>query len=243
MQNPIQNRKYANNHISIDTVVLGYDGKQLKVLLIPQNVKIGDRIESYRKLPGNIIYQDEDFEEAALRTLAELTGISKVNLYQFKTYGSKNRTDKEKDLIWLNQTLGIKVERIVTTAYLSVIRLDSYHAKLPTKLGCEWKNINEVGDLAFDHVTILHDALAYLRKLAHIDPIIFFELLPRKFTILQFRTLYDFIYQKKMDIRNFKKKLSMMEYVVPLEEFEEGVRHRAARFYRFDKVIYNKTRL
>jgi hypothetical protein len=46
-----------------------------------------------------------------------------------------------------------------------------------------------------------------------------------------------------MDIRNFKKKLSMMEYVVPLEEFEEGVRHRAARFYRFDKVIYNKTRL
>ena len=33
-----------------------------------------------------------------------------------------------------------------------------------------------------------------------------------------------------------------MTYVVPLDEYEKNVAHRAARYYRFDKVEYNKTR-
>ena len=42
-----------------------------------------------------------------------------------------------------------------------------------------------------------------------------------------------------MDVRNFHKKIAMMEYVVPLEEKQQGVAHRAARYYKFDKKIYN----
>jgi hypothetical protein len=102
--------------------------------------------------------------------------------------------------------------------------------------------VSEVGDLAFDHNAILDDAMSFFRKMVNYSPMMLFELLPRKFTILQLRTLFELIYQKKLDIRNFQKKLVLMQYVVPLDEFEEGVRHRAARFYRFDKVIYNKSR-
>ena len=29
-------------------------------------------------------------------------------------------------------------------------------------------------------------------------------------------------------------------YIVPLDEKEEGVAHRAARYYRFDRKIYNR---
>ena len=36
--------------------------------------------------------------------------------------------------------------------------------------------------------------------------------------------------------------MAALEYVVPTDDMEEGVAHRAARYYRFDKVIYNKQR-
>lgn len=242
MQDTVQKRQYANNHISIDSVVLGFDEQQLKVLLVPQQVNMDGKIIVYRKFPGNIIYQDEDMEEAAHRTLEELTGIHGVSMYQFKTYGSRNRTSKPKDLIWLQQTLNIKVERIVTTAYLSFVKLDANIVRSTKKYAVTWVPVNDIEELAFDHNTILNDALAYFRKLVDYCPIIMFELLPRKFTILQLRTLYEFVHQREMDVRNFQKKMAQMEYVVPMDEHEEGVRHRAARFYKFDKVIYNRTR-
>lgn len=31
-----------------------------------------------------------------------------------------------------------------------------------------------------------------------------------------------------------------MPYIIPLEEREQGVAHRAARYYRFDKKLYKK---
>ena len=162
-------------------------------------------------------------------------------MYQFKTYSSKDRCSK-KDLLWLSQTTGVDVKSIVTTAYVSFAKIDSSMARIVKKHDCQWITIGEVGDLAFDHNIILNDAMSFFRKMVNYSPLMLFELLPRKFTILQLRTLFELIYQKKLDIRNFQKKLAQMQYVVPLDEFEEGVRHRAARFYHFDKVIYNKSR-
>ena len=67
-----------------------------------------------------------------------------------------------------------------------------------------------------------------------------FDLLPRKFTAAPLRVLYPLVYDKEVDVRNFHKKIALMPYVVPMEEKEKGVRHRAARYYRFDRTIYNK---
>ena len=38
---------------------------------------------------------------------------------------------------------------------------------------------------------------------------------------LQLRMLYEVIYGKALDVRNFHKKISMMEYIVPTEEYEQ----------------------
>jgi hypothetical protein len=69
-----------------------------------------------------------------------------------------------------------------------------------------------------------------------------FDLLPRKFTASQLRQLYERIYDREIDVRNFHKKIAAWEFVVPLEEKEKGVAHRAARFYKFDRKIYNHLR-
>ena len=75
------------------------------------------------------------------------------------------------------------------------------------------------------------------------DPSILYDLLPRKFTVTQLRNLYEVVFGNKLDPANFYKKMTQMPYLAALDEYEQGVSHRAARFYRFDKNKYNKSRL
>ena len=65
MQNIDQILPLANNHISVDCVVIGFDGEQLKVLLIKRAGEEEGEIFHDMKLPGSLIYMDEDLDEAA----------------------------------------------------------------------------------------------------------------------------------------------------------------------------------
>ena len=102
--------------------------------------------------------------------------------------------------------------------------------------------LDGVGTLAFDHNLILSEAILQMRSMAVADPALLFELLPRKFTLAQMRTLFEIVFGRKVDVRNFHKKVASMSYVVPLDEYQQGVAHRAARFYRFDRKAYNRQR-
>ena len=242
MQNMEHKTPLANNHISVDCVVIGFDGEQLKVLLIKRVGEEQGEIFHDMKLPGSLIYMDEDLDEAAQRVLNELTGLKNVNLMQFKAFGSKNRTKDPKDIHWLERAMESKVERIVTIAYLSLVKIDRALSRNLADFEAYWVALQDIKALAFDHKLIIKEALVYIRQYVEINPSALFDLLPRKFTASQLRTLYELIYGKPIDVRNFHKKIAMMEYVVPLEEKQQGVAHRAARYYRFDKKIYNKVR-
>ena len=232
----------ANNHISVDCVVLGFDGSGLRVLLVK---RVGEhRGEEYNdlKLPGSLIYQDEDLDEAAQRVLRELTGIGDVALQQFKAFGSKDRTRNLRDVIWLERAQQAHVERIVTVGYLAVVKLDAAMMRVVNRENALWHPIDSLGTLAFDHNIIVAEALKALRREVDVNKATIFDLLPRKFTALQLRQLTEIIYGKPIDVRNFHKKIAQMPYVVPLEERERGVAHRAARFYKFDRKLYNNSR-
>lgn len=232
----------ANNHISVDCVVVGFDGEQLKVLLVKRANEVEGEILHDMKLPGSLIYMDEDLDEAAKRVLNELTGLKNVNLIQFKAFGSKDRTKDPKDVRWLERAMKSKVERIVTVAYLSLVKIDRTLSRSVDDYHACWVALGDVKELAFDHNLIIKEAMKSIRQYVDTNPSYLFDLLPRKFTASQLRTLYELVYGKQIDVRNFHKKVAMMEYVVPLEERQQGVAHRAARYYRFDKKIYNKVR-
>ena len=236
------NQPLANNHISVDCVVMGFDGEQLKVLLIRRMGEEEGEVFHDMKLPGSLIYMDEDLDEAAARVLNELTGLKNVRLVQFKAFGSKDRTKDPRDVHWLERAMKSKVERIVTIAYLSLVKIDrALNKGLENYQAC-WVALQDIGNLAFDHNLIIREAQTYIRQYVDTNPAALFDLLPRKFTASQRRTLYELVYGKAVDVRNFHKKIAMMEYVIPLEERQQGVAHRAARFYRFDKKIYNRLR-
>ena len=232
----------ANNHISVDCVVIGFDGERLKVLLIRRAVEEEGKVFHDMKLPGSLIYMDEDLDGAAKRVLNELTGLKNVRLMQFKAFGSKDRTKDPKDIHWLERAMRSKVERIVTIAYVSLVKIDrNMNQELDNHQAC-WMALPDVKALAFDHNLIIKEAMVHIRQYVEFNPSALFDLLPRKFTALQLRTLYELIYERPFDVRNFHKKIMQMKYVVPLDEKERGVAHRAARYYRFDRKEYNKMR-
>lgn len=229
----VVNRTLAKNHISVDCVVLGFNEDKLKVLLV--NRKRGEICDD--KLPGNLIFVDEDLDEAAHRTLFELTGVNNSSLTQFKSYGSSHRTDDYEDVEWLEQYYNTKIERIVTVAYFSTVQSIE---KIKPGFNAKWVGVDEVEKLAFDHNRILSDAISYFQSYVYKNPNVIFDLLPRKFTVSQLRVLYELIYERKLDVRNFQKKMMLLPYIKPLDEFQKNVAHRAARYYKFDRVVYKK---
>lgn len=92
MKNPLRVDEMINPHVSVDCVVLGFDGEHLKVLLVKQTGHEENGYYNNMKLPGSLIYNDEDLDEAAQRVLYELTGLNELHLIQFRAFGSKNRT-------------------------------------------------------------------------------------------------------------------------------------------------------
>ena len=159
MQNIEQKTPLANNHISVDCVVIGFDGEQLKVLLIKRAGEEEGEIFHDMKLPGSLIYMDEDLDEAAKRVLNELTGLKNVNLMQFKAFGSKNRTKDPRDVHWLERAMQSKVERIVTIAYLSLVKIDRALNRDLDNYQASWVAMPDIKALAFDHNLIIRKPL------------------------------------------------------------------------------------
>ncbi len=223
--------------VSVDCVVFGFDNNQLHVLLVQRNEENSDKD---LKLPGSLIYQEEDADKAAHRVLNELTGIKRMTLKQFKSFTSPRRTQNPKDLKWLEIAYYNKIERLITIAYLSLCKINRKLNLVSKYKSVEWCPVNELPHMPFDHNQIVEESLQEIHRWVESDPSIVFELLPSKFTAAELRKLYEAIYGRPLDVRNFHKKIASTAYIVPLDERQEGVSHRAARFYKFDKILYKK---
>ncbi|NDV67971.1 NUDIX domain-containing protein [Dysgonomonas sp. 25] len=229
---------FIHTFVSIDCVVFGFQDNQLNILLIQRNP---ERNESKNlKLPGSLIYDHEDVDAAAGRVLYELTGIKKMALKQFRCFSSPDRANKPEDMKWLDTAYQPNINRLITVAYLSLCKVDHKLNTTSKYKETKWCPISRIPELPFDHNQIVSESLGEVRRWIEYNPTIVFELLPRKFMISQLHKLYEAIYDKAIDIRNFHKKVAAMPYVVALEEKQKAVSHRAARYYKFDKKAYNK---
>ncbi|SDQ09523.1 ADP-ribose pyrophosphatase YjhB, NUDIX family [Chryseobacterium soldanellicola] len=238
------NQDFIHTYVSVDCVVFGFDhDNRLNILLVHRSI---DDVpaDKQRKLPGSLIFSNEDVDDAAHRVLHELTGIKKMVLKQFKCFADPLRASNQSDIKWMGTEYMHNIDRIITVAYLSLCKIDQKinSTKYET---VDWHPIDQVPALPFDHNKIINESLTEIRRWIETDFSIIFELLPKKFTIRQLYQLYSSLSEKRIDIKNFHKKISSFSYIIPLEEIETNVSHRAARYYRFDAKIYkkNNTRL
>ena len=230
----IDKRQY-NPYVSVDCVVFGFDGKDLNVLLIERHIQETDCDYSDKKLPGSIIYMDENLDEAAARVLTELTGLKNIPLSQFHSFGNPERSGNSRDVLWLEKTTHTKIERIVTIGYVALIKINRKITLDSEDRSANWYNVRDIErmNLAFDHSLIISKGLEYVKHWFSVEPDLMFKLLPRKFTLSQLRLLYDAVNLTKSDVRNFQKKVMQWKSIVMLNEFEKNVPHRAARLFKY----------
>ena len=233
----MSNENIYNPHVSVDCVVFGFDGEKLKVLLIERSINEQNELFNDKKLPGSIILNDEDLDDAASRILNELTGLKNIYLSQFKSFGNPNRTKNPRDILWLENTTQLKIGRIVTVAYVALIKIDRKIVFNTDDTSANWYDVNEISNmsLAFDHNQIIENGLLHIRHRLDVEQHLLFELLPKKFTISQLRILHDVVHQTRSDVRNFQKKVAQIPSLIMLDETEEGVPHRAARLYKYKR--------
>ncbi len=228
-----------NPHISVDCVVFGFDDTEgLKILLI--NRDEWDNQKTTRlKLPGNLIIMKEHLKQSANRVLQELTGIKDIYLKQFGVFDNPGRLMNGDDIAWLRKKTNIYVERVITVAFYSLVKLGQYlETELSRAYNATWYKVNEVPGLIFDHNDILSNGLEAMRKEFLTEPLCF-ELLPKKFTMNQLQHLSEAILGFNLDNRNFRKRINRLGYIMPLNEHQRGVSHKPARYYMFDRKKFD----
>lgn len=233
----MENGNYLFAHVSVNCVIFGFDGKKLYVLLVEKR-GCSDAVSGL-ELPGSLIYSEEDTDRAAERVLYETTGLKKITMKQFKCFNSAECSSAPEASDWLALEERDDIGRLMTISYLSLVRIDRM-ANVPKFDVAVWRSVDDIPDLSYDHNQIVAESLKEIRELFVSKPQIAFELLPSKFTASQLRIVYEAMYHRKYDVRNFHKKLMQLDYIVPLDEWQKNVSHRAARYYRFDKVQYRR---
>jgi 8-oxo-dGTP diphosphatase len=228
--------RYFLPHLSIDCVIFGFHDDQLKVLLLQWK-------ETQRWcLPGGFILNDEHIDDAAVRILKDRTGLDNIYLHQFHTFGDPRR-DRGKHGI--KNPLAVKgkswiMDRFVTIGYWALVEF-SKAAPAPDEfsMDCKWWDINKVPKLILDHNHILDNALTSLRLNLNDYPV-GKDLLPEKFTMPELQRLYETIFGKALDRRNFQKKMLSFDILEKLKERKQGGAHKAPFLYRFDERKYQQ---
>ena len=95
--------------------------------------------------------------------------------------------------------------------------------------------------LAFDHAEIIQYSLKRTRERLEMCPVAY-QLLNEKFTLTEMQKAYEIIMEKKLDKRNFRKKVITTEGLRELNEFSKTTSKRPARLYTFDSIKLNSKR-
>jgi len=229
-------------NLSVDCVIFGFDSKDLNVLLVERTLSDKDKIIfSDYTLTGNHVQEGEDPDDAAIRILNNLIGYHDIYLEQFYTFGSPSRLKSKKDQLWI-QSLGLNIpDHVISVGYFSLIDSTSFNISKHGERNVRWFPVNNLPELGFDHAGILRKALERL-QLKFLQEPIGFELLSEKFTLTQVQRLHEAILGIKLDPRNFRKKLSQMKYIIPLDEKQKAVRHKPAQLFIYSRDVYERTR-
>jgi 8-oxo-dGTP diphosphatase len=210
----ISHQDYFNIAVSVDCVILGYENRELKVLLIKSDL---EEFKGLHSLLGDLVRPDEDLDTASYRVLSARTGLDAVYLEQVQTFGNIHRHPSG---------------RVVTTAYYSLLDIRNHRMQLSHN-ELSWHPIKSIHKLAFDHLEILQSCLHRLQEQVMEKPVIF-NLLPPKFSLRELQEVYEAILGVSLDRRNFRKKIMLKDWLTDLKEIEANVPHRPGRLYKLN---------
>lgn len=210
--------KYSKLSVAVDIIVFTIQNDELKVLLVKRKFP---PFKGKWAIPGGFVREKENLEESAKRELEEETGVAGEYLEQLYTFGDIGRDPRG---------------RVISVSYFALINSEKVKLRPETDVSdAGWFSINPLPELAFDHDKILKYALKRLRwKFEYTT--IGFSMLPNKFTMSQLQGLYETIFNKKFDKRNFRKKVLSLD-ILETEEIKRNVSHRPPQLYSLKTKI------
>jgi len=208
--------KYDRPSVTVDVVILSLRQKDLQVLLVKRR---SWPYEGMWAIPGGFVNMDESLETAAKRELQEETGVQDVYLEQLYTFGDPGRDPRT---------------RVITVVYFALLDSERLQVRAASDAGdVGWFSVYSLPPLAFDHEKILQYALNRLRgKLEYTT--IAFSLLPEQFTLRELQRVSEIILHRKLDKRNFRKKILATGILEDTGAKKMEGTHRPARLYRFN---------
>ncbi len=215
---------YTQYLVAVDCIVFGYDiiEKELKLLLIKRSFDPDER----QLVSGRgFVEEMESLDDAASRILWTLTGLDEdLSEAVLHLWRKRQRSRVKSNLNCILRTYSI---------------LRDIDRNWQNEMEAHWRSIAGLPDLIFDHSLMVNKALSDLQNQIKAKPV-GFELLPEKFTLVQLQDLYEAIYQKQIDKRNFRKRFLSMGILEKLDEKERETSKKGAYYYKFNKDKYEK---
>lgn len=226
--------------LSVDCVIFGFHNGTMKILL--------SKFVGYERwmIPGGFILKDENTDDAASRILNIRTGLTNMHLKQFHTFGKKDRTSleeneelllysgyndmEEREKHWLMQ-------RFVSIGYYALVEYSKVKIIPNPNEETAWIDLNEIPQLYSDHNEIIRKALSFIKINLSILPV-GYELLPEKFTMTELRIIYETILGKRLDRRNFQRKMLSSGLIYKLTEVSKKFGVKPSTLFAFDADKY-----
>ena len=210
--------KFKKPSVTTDIVIFTIKENELKILLVKRKI---EPFKDKWALPGGFVRIDESLEQAAKRELEEETGVKNIYLEQLYTFGNLERDPRG---------------RVITVAYMALINSNEIKLQATTDVSdAQWFSIKKIPQLAFDHKKILDYSLKRLKWKFEYTTVAF-SLLQKKFALSKIQKIYEIIFGKKFDKRNFNKKILTLN-ILKEEGINKDVPYRPPMLYSLKKDI------
>ncbi|GGE90234.1 NUDIX domain-containing protein [Chishuiella changwenlii] len=223
----------------VDCVIFTFHEQKMKVLL--NKYVLNDKW----MLPGGFIFKDEDVDAAAKRVLKERTGIDNVFLRQFHLFGKNDRVNID-EKIKLMENYGIASDKLPTflnrfasMGYFSFVKFDEVNLIEKEDDIYQWFDLDAIPQLSYNHNEIINKAIKMIRIQFDYLPI-GYQLLPKKFTIVELRKINEGILGIEVDKRNFRKKMLASNLIISLNEVRQTDPYPKPNLYKFNQETINE---
>ena len=210
------NPLYKNQGIHLISSIFTVDKGVVKVLLIRRN---NEPYKDKWALVGGALYNNETVVDGMKREIKEKTGINDIILYYSNIYSRVDRSP---------------IMRMVGLSYVGFLDIEKVNLLKETDKtnDSDWFPIHNIPELAYDHNEILNDSILKLRELIY-DSDILKSLFPNTLTLPELQSVYETILDKKIDRRNFRKKLINDGVIVDINNEKNYIGKKPAKLYKF----------
>jgi len=198
--------------VAVLVVILTVSDGRLRVLLIHRSA---EPHQGMWALPGGIPADGESLPDAASRKLREETGVSDVYLEQLFTFDGLDGDSSS-----------------VAVSYFALVDSRSVRLREEPNWEPQWFELDELPELAFNNAAVLETAMTRLRsKLEYTN--VAYSLMPREFTLRDLQAVYESIYGRSFDKRNFRRRMISQGLIRPTGRTVSSGAHRPAELFEF----------